>query len=81
MMPVKTLPTSMTTAGNSSAPVKLQVPVPAVSSTKAGTIKTLSSLSPTPKRKRRSREQTAALWIAPYIDSQDIYHQPSGVFF
>ncbi|KUE23095.1 type IV conjugative transfer system lipoprotein TraV, partial [Salmonella enterica] len=27
------------------------------------------------------REQTAALWIAPYIDSQDIYHQPSGVFF
>lgn len=26
-------------------------------------------------------EQTAALWIAPYIDNQDVYHQPSSVFF
>ncbi len=32
-------------------------------------------------RPLRVGEQTAALWIAPYIDRQDIYHQPSGVFF
>ncbi|EEM3688047.1 type IV conjugative transfer system lipoprotein TraV [Salmonella enterica] len=37
-----------------------------------------SVVSPRPLRKG---EQTAALWIAPYIDSQDVYHQPSGVFF
>ncbi|ASG19302.1 type IV conjugative transfer system lipoprotein TraV [Salmonella enterica] len=35
----------------------------------------------TPPRPLRLGEQTAALWIAPYIDSQDVYHQPSGVFF
>lgn len=34
-----------------------------------------------PPRPLRVGEQTAALWIAPYIDSQDIYHQPSSVFF
>lgn len=32
-------------------------------------------------RPLRIGEQTAALWIAPYIDSQDVYHQPSAVFF
>ncbi|EBX8752349.1 type IV conjugative transfer system protein TraV [Salmonella enterica subsp. enterica serovar Typhimurium] len=42
----------------------------------------VSTVSPVvPPRPLRTREQTAALWIAPYIDSQDIYHQPSGVFF
>ncbi|EKA6272934.1 type IV conjugative transfer system lipoprotein TraV [Salmonella enterica] len=34
-----------------------------------------------PPRPLRTGEQTAALWIAPYIDNQDIYHQPSSVFF
>lgn len=34
-----------------------------------------------PPRPLRVGEQTAALWIAPYIDRQDIYHQPSSVFF
>ncbi|EMK8627153.1 type IV conjugative transfer system lipoprotein TraV [Salmonella enterica subsp. enterica serovar Newport] len=34
-----------------------------------------------PPRPLRVGEQTAALWIAPYIDNQDIYHQPSSVFF
>ncbi|MEY9042785.1 type IV conjugative transfer system lipoprotein TraV [Escherichia coli] len=32
-------------------------------------------------RPLRTGEQTAALWIAPYIDNQDVYHQPSSVFF
>ncbi|MEI7412149.1 type IV conjugative transfer system lipoprotein TraV [Pectobacterium aroidearum] len=34
-----------------------------------------------PPRPLRLGEETAALWIAPYIDSLDIYHQPSNVFF
>ncbi|ECD5143690.1 type IV conjugative transfer system protein TraV [Salmonella enterica subsp. enterica serovar Caracas] len=46
------------------------------------TVAPASTASPVvPPRPLRTGEQTAALWIAPYIDSQDIYHQPSGVFF
>nr|WP_284993004.1 conjugal transfer pilus-stabilizing protein TraP [Escherichia coli] len=42
----------------------------------------VSSVTPvTPPRPLRTGEQTAALWIAPYIDNQDVYHQPSSVFF
>lgn len=26
-------------------------------------------------------EKTAGLWIAPYVDTQDVYHQPGRVFF
>lgn len=32
-------------------------------------------------RPLRVGEKTAALWIAPYIDTQDVYHQPGRVFF
>lgn len=39
-----------------------------------------SVASVTPPRPLRTGEQTAALWIAPYIDNQDVYHQPSSVF-
>lgn len=86
--------TSMTTVGNSLAPAQLQVLVPAVSLTKAGTIKTLSSRLPTPKRKRRSREQTAALPWVPTVSRalvcpsttdanklSSTYHSPRGVVF
>ncbi|ECV8487454.1 type IV conjugative transfer system lipoprotein TraV, partial [Salmonella enterica subsp. enterica serovar Enteritidis] len=46
------------------------------------TVAPVSTASPVvPPRPLRTGEQTAVLWIAPYIDSQDIYHQPSGVFF
>ncbi|EDJ2557014.1 type IV conjugative transfer system protein TraV [Salmonella enterica subsp. enterica serovar Poona] len=46
------------------------------------TVAPVSTASPVVQpRPLRTGEQTAALWIAPYIDSQDIYHQPSGVFF
>lgn len=80
--------------GNSLAPAQLQVLVPAVSLTKAGTIKTLSSRLPTPKRKRRSREQTAALPWVPTVSRalvcpsttdanklSSTYHSPRGVVF
>ncbi|PDM27240.1 type IV conjugative transfer system protein TraV, partial [Escherichia coli] len=41
------------------------------------TIVPVSSVAPvTPPRPLRTGEQTAALWIAPYIDNQDVYHQP-----
>lgn len=46
------------------------------------TVVPVSSVAPvTPPRPLRTGEQTAALWIAPYIDNQDVYHQPSSVFF
>lgn len=32
-------------------------------------------------RPLRVGEQVAQLWIAPYIDKQDVYHQPSQVLF
>lgn len=32
-------------------------------------------------RPLREGERTAGLWIAPYIDTQDVYHQPARVFF
>lgn len=32
-------------------------------------------------RPERRPEQTAQLWIAPWIDSQDVYHQPGKVLF
>ncbi|MFA7868042.1 type IV conjugative transfer system lipoprotein TraV, partial [Escherichia coli] len=43
------------------------------------TVVPVSSVVPvTPPRPLRTGEQTAALWIAPYIDNQDVYHQPSS---
>ncbi len=46
------------------------------------TVVPVGSVAPvTPPRPLRTGEQTAALWIAPYIDKQDVYHQPSSVFF
>lgn len=32
-------------------------------------------------RPLRMGEQTASLWIAPYIDAEDVYHQPTTVLF
>lgn len=32
-------------------------------------------------RPLRMGEKTAGLWIAPYIDTRDVYHQPGRVFF
>ena len=32
-------------------------------------------------RPLRKGEQTASLWIAPYVDSEDVYHQPTTVVF
>ncbi len=66
-MPVQTV-TATTPSGSAAREVKTVVPV--------------SSVTPvTPPRPLRTGEQTAALWIAPYIDNQDVYHQPSSVFF
>ena len=32
-------------------------------------------------RPLRKGEQTASLWVAPYVDSDDVYHQPTTVVF
>ncbi|HAH2030689.1 TPA: type IV conjugative transfer system lipoprotein TraV [Escherichia coli] len=62
---------------------KLLAPRPLL--TAAREVKTAVPVSTVPAvispRPLRTGEQTAALWIAPYIDNQDIYHQPSSVFF
>ncbi|MBL1980664.1 type IV conjugative transfer system lipoprotein TraV, partial [Klebsiella pneumoniae] len=32
-------------------------------------------------RPLRKGEETTSLWIAPYVDSDDVYHQPATVLF
>ena len=54
------------------APVKSQPYISSVSTT------TISIEYPRPLR---VGERTAQLWIAPYIDTADVYHQPSNVVF
>lgn len=49
-----------------------------VSQTAFSSPATLPGNYPRPLRKG---EQTASLWIAPYIDAEDVYHQPTTVLF
>ncbi|VUS84749.1 type IV conjugative transfer system lipoprotein TraV [Klebsiella pasteurii] len=55
----------------------VKMPLPVVASTFTSPA-TLPGNYPRPLRKG---EQTASLWIAPYIDSEDVYHQPTTVLF
>lgn len=55
--------------------VKMSLPVVASTFTSPAT---LPGNYPRPLRKG---EQMASLWIAPYIDSEDVYHQPTTVLF
>ncbi|WP_074195757.1 type IV conjugative transfer system lipoprotein TraV, partial [Klebsiella variicola] len=32
-------------------------------------------------RPLRKGEETTSLWIAPYVDADDVYHQPATVLF
>lgn len=41
----------------------------------------LPSASTGESRPQRIGDKTAGLWIAPYIDTQDVYHQSTRVFF
>lgn len=75
---------SVSRPGTTTSPEqKLLAPRPLF--TAASTVKTAVPVgvvsSVIPPRPLRMGEQTAALWIAPYIDNQDVYHQPSSVFF
>ncbi|EJK1259040.1 type IV conjugative transfer system lipoprotein TraV [Salmonella enterica] len=75
--PVLLSPTApaVTTAGHAStavAPAVRHQPLAAAA---------LSRDSVIDPRPLRLGEKTAALWIAPYIDTQDVYHQPTRVFF
>lgn len=86
-MPVQTV-TATTPSGSRPAVTahleqKLLVPRPLFTAAReVKTVVPVSSVTPvTPPRPLRTGEQTAALWIAPYIDNQDVYHQPSSVFF
>ena len=55
--------------------VKMSLPVVTSTFTSPST---LPGNYPRPLRKG---EQTASLWIAPYVDSDDVYHQPTNVLF
>ncbi|HBR4691853.1 TPA: type IV conjugative transfer system lipoprotein TraV [Klebsiella pneumoniae] len=55
--------------------VKMSLPVVASTFTSPAT---LPGNYPRPLRKG---EQTTSLWIAPYVDSDDVYHQPTTVVF
>lgn len=86
-MPVQTV-TATTPSGSRPAVTahpeqKLLAPRPLFTAAReVKTVVPVSSVTPvTPPRPLRTGEQTAALWIAPYIDNQDVYHQPSSVFF
>ncbi|HFU1934033.1 TPA: type IV conjugative transfer system lipoprotein TraV [Escherichia coli] len=86
-MPVQTV-TATTPSGSRPAVTahpeqKLLAPRPLFTAAReVKTVVPVSSVAPvTPPRPLRTGEQTAALWIAPYIDNQDVYHQPSSVFF
>lgn len=85
-MPVQTI-TATTPSGSRPAVTtlpeqKLLTPRPLFTAAReVKTVVPVSSVAPvTPPRPLRTGEQTAALWIAPYIDNQDVYHQPSSVF-
>ncbi|ENH2736550.1 type IV conjugative transfer system lipoprotein TraV [Escherichia coli] len=86
-MPVQTV-TATTPSGSRPAVTahpeqKLLAPRPLFTAAReVKTVVPVSSVTPvTPPRPLRTGEQTAALWIAPYIDNQYVYHQPSSVFF
>ena len=53
------------------------LPLPVVASTFSSP-STLPGNYPRPLRKG---EETTSLWIAPYVDSDDVYHQPTTVVF
>ncbi|HBU8219087.1 TPA: type IV conjugative transfer system lipoprotein TraV, partial [Klebsiella pneumoniae] len=55
--------------------VKMSLPVVASTFTSPST---LPGNYPRPLRKG---EETTSLWIAPYVDADDVYHQPATVLF
>ncbi|MFT2793702.1 type IV conjugative transfer system lipoprotein TraV [Serratia sp. T13T92] len=84
-VPVTTIATASVSTPRQNAPFTRSVPVTTPS---AATV----SYQPRPvsvsthdmivdPRPLRVGEKTAGLWIAPYIDTQDVYHQPTRVFF
>ncbi len=86
-MPVQSVTATTPSGSRPAAPAlpeqKLLAPRPLFTAAReVKTVVPVSSVTPvTPPRPLRTGEQTAALWIAPYIDNQDVYHQPSSVFF
>ncbi|EMM0180342.1 TPA: type IV conjugative transfer system lipoprotein TraV, partial [Klebsiella michiganensis] len=55
--------------------VKMSLPVV------ASTFSSPSTLPGNYPRPLRKGEETTSLWIAPYVDSDDVYHQPTTVVF
>lgn len=72
---------------SASVPVTTVVPTPVmtvsapVAAPRVTPMTARSVVAPEYPRPLRVGERTAQLWIAPYIDTADVYHQPSTVMF
>jgi conjugal transfer pilus assembly protein TraV len=63
---------------------KRMLSLPVVKMSLPGVTSTFTSSATIPgnyPRPLRKGEQTASLWVAPYIDSDDVYHQSTTVLF
>lgn len=76
----------LSSAPVSRAPVAVSSTAPAAVYHRPVSVSTYTSTSPATlpgayPRPLRKGEQTASLWIAPYVDAEDVYHQPATVLF
>lgn len=82
---ISTIATASMSTPRQSAPFTRSVPVTTLPATTASYQPLPVSVSThdviVDPRPLRVGEKTAGLWIAPYIDTQDVYHQPTRVFF
>lgn len=80
--PVATTASQLTTRPvTSSAPVKPALSPTVTMGTTSFSCTTARCAGVGSTRPLRVSERTAQLWIAPWIDSQDVYHQPGKVLF
>lgn len=89
--PVQSAPRAVTTptprllSATSLTPAGAVKPVAAPGYSRPVTVSTYTTSTPTLPgaypRPLRKGEQTASLWIAPYVDAEDVYHQPATVLF
>ncbi|MFK5699419.1 type IV conjugative transfer system lipoprotein TraV, partial [Klebsiella pneumoniae] len=83
-----TAPTNTVTSGLLTNNRKVSTPVyrpvavaPAVRPVSVSTFTSPVTVPGNYPRPLRKGEETTSLWIAPYVDADDVYHQPATVLF
>ena len=83
-----TAPTNTVTAGlltnNRIVSTPVYRPVAVAPAVRPSSVTTFTSPGPAPGTyplTLRKGDETTSLWIAPYVDSDDVYHQPATVLF